>query len=670
MTDRAMEHEFTLAASSPLPAARRVVVLAPHADDEVFGCGGTVRLLVEAGATIAVIVVTDGALGDTASKSKPDTLITRREAETRAAAKVLGYPEPTFWRMPDRGIRYGEALISKVLEAIRSAHADLVFAPALTELHPDHQALALAAAEALRRLGGAVRIAFYEVGAPLLPNMLIDITAVEELKRRAMRCFDSQQAVQLYGEQVAALNRFRTYTLGHGVHAAEAFFMATAAELADGLAPLFESALGRRRRLGLAIDGTELPLVSVIVRSTGRPLLNETLASVAAQTYPNIEVVVVNMAADGHAALPDFGGRYVLRCLETTAALGGSRAANAGLDAAAGRYILLLDEDDLLLPEHLAKLADALRESGAGAAYSGVRLTQADGGTLWMLDEPWEPVHLLGENFLPAPAVLFDRSLVTAGCRFDESLEAMAEWDFWLQAASHTRFVYVPGISAVSRSVRSVGRGAADVPIETCLTQRSAILAKWRGHFTDKDREKALYWLVRRREQALAHVAAARHDNALLTQQNATLADKNATLAQHNATLTINNATVTQNNATLTRDIAALIQDNAARTQDIAALIQDNAVRTRDIAALLQDNAARTQDITALVQDNAGLTQSNALLAQHNAALAHTNAVLAEQNTGLAAELAGKRQELSAILASTSWWLTAPLRWLVGLLRR
>lgn len=253
-----MESELMPVAASPLPAARRVLVLAPHADDEVFGCGGTLHQLAQAGATITVIVASDGALGGAKGGTKPDALIAEREAESRAAAATLGYPAPVFWRLPDRGLRYGEDLVTRLLDAMQAAQAELVFAPALTELHPDHQALALAAAEVMRRLGGERRIAFYEVSAPLLPNALIDITAAEEFKLAAMRCFRSQLAAQPYDERIAALNRYRGYTLGREVRAAEAFFMATAVELADGLSRLFESALARRRRLGFAVDGREL----------------------------------------------------------------------------------------------------------------------------------------------------------------------------------------------------------------------------------------------------------------------------------------------------------------------------------------------------------------------------------------------------------------------------
>lgn len=686
--DRTSEDELAPVRASPLPAVKRVLVLAPHPDDEVFGCGGTLRLLADAGARITVAVASDGALGGSAADAGSETLIAAREAETRAAAAVLGYPPPSFWRLPDRGLRYGEALITRVREAVQSSAAELVFVPALSELHPDHQVLALAAAEALRQLGGQRSVAFYEVSAPLLPNTLIDITAVEERKREAMHCFGSQEAERPYAECVAALNRYRSYTLGHGARAAEAFFVTTAAELALGPAPLFESAMGRRRRIGAALDGADLALVSVIVRTrtNGSPGLQEALASVAAQTYPNLEVVVVDVdrSSAGDRAIPDFGGRYVARRLSTAGApLSRAGAANAGLDAAGGRFLMLMDEEDVLLPEHVARLADALR-GGARAAYSGVRMVAADGAELAVCDDPWEPAHLLGENFLPLPAVLFERSLLDAGCRFDEQLPALEEWDFWLQASRHTGFLHVPGVSALSRRHGAAGKAGSETISDTLRGHRNAVLAKWHDRRSPKDWEKALYWLVLRREEALALAASVRIESERLEKQQAALADEIARLQRHGeaavrsgATLARNNADLTQNNAALARDLAglthnnaALAQDNAALTQNNAGLAQDNAALARSNETLTQANAQLGQEHAALVQSIGAQTRSNAVLAEQNAALTHTNAVLAGQNAGLAADVAAVRDALNAIKASTSWQLTAPLRWLVGLWRR
>jgi LmbE family N-acetylglucosaminyl deacetylase/SAM-dependent methyltransferase len=206
--------------------SRGALVLAPHPDDEVFGCGGAIARHVAAKVPVRVIVATDGAYKKGAA---PDPRRARvREDECRAAAKVLGYGEPIFWNLKDRALAFGEPLIAKVLEAMTGV--DLVYAPSLTEQHPDHRILAMAAIEAVRRSPGA-RLAFYEIGAPQRPNLLLDISQVAGVKQAAIACFRSQLETQRYDEQIAALNRYRTYTLTGNVTAAEAYFLVSSDDL-------------------------------------------------------------------------------------------------------------------------------------------------------------------------------------------------------------------------------------------------------------------------------------------------------------------------------------------------------------------------------------------------------------------------------------------------------
>src|SRR5690606_11348955 len=147
-------------ATSSLPGSR-ILVLAPHPDDEVFGCGGALALHAQQGATITIVIATDGAYhaGDDTDKVREE-----RYAESRAAAAVLGCQAPRFLDLPDRGLNYGEGLISTILGLLEETQADLVYAPSLYEAHPDHRGLAMTTAEAVRRAGGSRLLAFYEVG--------------------------------------------------------------------------------------------------------------------------------------------------------------------------------------------------------------------------------------------------------------------------------------------------------------------------------------------------------------------------------------------------------------------------------------------------------------------------------------------------------------------------
>lgn len=200
------------------------LVLAPHPDDEVLGCAGAILRHVALGDPVRVIILTDGG-GWQVDEAGREAYAARRRQESREAAAILGYGEPEFWEYRDRELQYGEPLVQRLLDAIAAARARWLYAPSPCEWHPDHRALALAALEAARRQAGQIDLALYEIGAPLPPNRLLDITDLVEHKRRALACFTSQLAVQAYDRHIEALNRFRTYTLPREVEAAEAYWV-------------------------------------------------------------------------------------------------------------------------------------------------------------------------------------------------------------------------------------------------------------------------------------------------------------------------------------------------------------------------------------------------------------------------------------------------------------
>lgn len=228
-----MENWFIPYQTSELPPAQKVLILAPHPDDEVFGCGGAAALLQQRGAAIDVVVLTDGA-GFSADEQR-QAITQTRQAETNAALAVLGLHPAQFWGIPDRSLVYDEAWTQRIASQLQGV--DLVFAPSLSEVHPDHAATGravLAGVQSLIKRGErAPDILFYEVGIPLAPNFLLDITSVWGQKKRAMQSFASQQAAQDYARHIEGLNTFRTYTLDAQVTHAEAYWW-LAAEDANG----------------------------------------------------------------------------------------------------------------------------------------------------------------------------------------------------------------------------------------------------------------------------------------------------------------------------------------------------------------------------------------------------------------------------------------------------
>ena len=479
----ANEEELLSMTMTAFPAVRKALVVAPHPDDEVFGCGGTLSLLQRGGSAVTILIVTDGALGGDHADGK---LIEIRAEESRAAARMLGLNMPVFWGLPDRGVNYGEVLIARLIEIILETEADLVFLPSPTDWHPDHQAIAFAGAEAIRRLGGKRQAAFYEVSDPLpSPNLIHDISSADEKKRQAMRCFHSQLQEQPYDTRISGINNFRALHLGAQVKSAEAFTLLAAADLDKGLSVLLDGPLAYRRNLGFATSGGDIPLVSVIIRSMDRPALTDALDSLVLQTYSNIEVVLVNAKGAEHRKMEPWCGHFPVRMIETGERLPRSRAANVGLEAARGDYLIFLDDDDWFLPDHIAGLVSALTNAtGFLLAYSGVKSADSQRNLLEeSFGSPYDAVRLLAGNYIPIHAVLFSRELCDKGCRFDERIDLYEDWDFWLQAASHTDFLFVDRYSACYRKGAD-GSGASN-PANTKL-YGSLVLEKWRTRWSER----------------------------------------------------------------------------------------------------------------------------------------------------------------------------------------
>lgn len=211
--------------------AKRVLVLAPHPDDEVFGCGGAVSQLASAHAEIKTLILTDGLSGLPASNAAKGVNIRRRESIQ--AAHCLGTPKPIFLDRQDGALMQDADLLTVILEAIGDFQPDLILAPSIWEMHRDHRAVSQAGLALAAQLPSVANIAMYEVGVPLVPNAFIDISETATKKSRAMRCFESQNSQQAYAEQIQGLNRYRSYTLGMQVKFAEAYHIVAKVNVVD-----------------------------------------------------------------------------------------------------------------------------------------------------------------------------------------------------------------------------------------------------------------------------------------------------------------------------------------------------------------------------------------------------------------------------------------------------
>jgi len=427
---------------SSLPKGPYLIV-APHPDDETFGMGGTIALAVQQGIQVVVVIVTDGSQAG-------DRQI--RQSEAIAAANCLGVEKVIFLDIEDRKLEENRSLFEKKLSTIvQEIGPRTVFLPSPFEIHPDHRATAVFGWKILQEIGFGGEIWLYEIVKQGEVNRLIDISPAIETKRQAIQAYKSQLKERSYEDTVLSLNKARAFSLSPSTLYAEGFYVLGANETIFDVLRLPVKYIE-----GLDFGG-ELPLVSIIVRTKNRPLLlREALESIAWQSYPRVEAIIVN---DGGEDVKDlvksFEGKiYRVVYISHRTSLGRARAANTGLEASQGEWVGLLDDDDLFERDALSTLLWYGRT--ASVVYGQVELVEPlpDGSqrTLGLFGREFSREALFLNNYIPTCGLLFKRRLVSEIGGFDESFGLLEDWDFIYRLSSRGSFLYVPHKVALYRS--------------------------------------------------------------------------------------------------------------------------------------------------------------------------------------------------------------------------
>lgn len=195
------------------PGGERVVVLAPHMDDEVIGCGGTLALHVARGAQVTVVFLTDGRYGGTLSPEQAAegmTVTDMRKREAKLALSELGIDNLVFLDAEDGQLGAEAATAAKLRELLLRVRPEIVYLPFFMEQHPDHTAASSVLADAVKDTSLAFRCHSYEVWTPLFPNCFVRIDATVDLKRRALAHYKSQLADANYLHTALGLNAYRS----------------------------------------------------------------------------------------------------------------------------------------------------------------------------------------------------------------------------------------------------------------------------------------------------------------------------------------------------------------------------------------------------------------------------------------------------------------------------
>jgi len=534
-----MKNAFAPPGKTTTIHAGSVLVIAPHFDDEILGCGGLLAQLAESGSRIRVLFLSDSSGGDEVTENTAD-YAERRRAEAMAALAVLGIDELRYADLPDgRLAHHVEEAAQAISVNLLEHRPELLLSVSPLEITTDHQAAfaalhrvlsPLRAGDELEAVVEGMRILLYEVNHPGLPDVLVDVGPQLSQLEDAIRAHGSQLELHNYLEGAVGTRRFRTLSLPPEVEAAEGYReLSVGAFRTHGLAGLIRS-LGGLPEINAIAEG---PAVSVIVRTKDRPgLLQEALASLAASSYRRVEVVLVNDGGEDPEVPDDFPFPVVKVDLPENR--GRAAAANAGVDAATGDFVSFLDDDDLVEVEHLATLTGLVGAAGVRVAYTdaAVGIYELNPEAGWTLvdrrlpySRDFDPELLLFDNYIPFNTLIIERRLLSEVGPFDPDLEFFEDWDLLIRLSRRSPFHHYRQVTCEYRHFRSAGRqvfGERPSNRSDFRAMKARVIDRYRQHHSPEVLARVVAGL---REEAVVHGEASSVRLAELTELRASRAE-------------------------------------------------------------------------------------------------------------------------------------------------
>jgi LmbE family N-acetylglucosaminyl deacetylase len=208
--------------------AKKVLVLAPHPDDDSFGCGGSIRKMATNGSEVTVAYFCDGSGGIPEVTSvnqifRNKELAETRKKEAKATVGILGISEQVFFGYKDGELSKGKAVIKAVSDLIKRVKPDIIFVPSFIDNHPDHRAVNDILINFLDKNVAHFEIWAYEVWTPIYANRIVLINDEKEAKEQSMLAHQSQLDARGYDKAILGLNQYRAQ-INNRTGLAEAYF--------------------------------------------------------------------------------------------------------------------------------------------------------------------------------------------------------------------------------------------------------------------------------------------------------------------------------------------------------------------------------------------------------------------------------------------------------------
>lgn len=240
-------------------------------------------------------------------------------------------------------------------------------------------------------------------------------------------------------------------------------------------------------------------LVSIIIPCfNAEKWIGEAIDSCLQQTYPNIEIIVIDDGSTDNSLeiIRSYGNRVICKSLPHQ---GGNRARNEGFSLSNGEYIQFLDADDYILPEKIAMQVSLLESTGIDVVYGDWRHQHHFADDRVVLDKieisgtQSDILESLLANWWVAPAAIFyTRKAVENSGGWDESLEAAQDKDFFLSVVINGATVaYQPGCYSIYRRYGKVTVSTASKP--RWLKNHDLVLQKMQRILSQQNRLSSQY---------------------------------------------------------------------------------------------------------------------------------------------------------------------------------
>jgi len=205
----------------------KVVCVGAHPDDPESGCGGTLAKFAGMGHAVTIIYLTRGEAGIAGKSNDASAAIRTREA---TEACTILKTKPVFAGQIDGDTILNNDWVKKMQQLISDEKPDIVFTHWPLDVHKDHQVASILTIQVWMRTKEKFDLYFFEVCAGeqtiiFRPTDYVDISNVQEQKKKALYCHQSQDPPSIYDCGHAAMEDFRGREMG--VKAAEAFVRMT-----------------------------------------------------------------------------------------------------------------------------------------------------------------------------------------------------------------------------------------------------------------------------------------------------------------------------------------------------------------------------------------------------------------------------------------------------------